>query len=64
MKKSVSIGVGETARELGVTLKYIYDLIHSGRLTARKEGKIWRIPLDAVQDRLDAKRRVQVSPHV
>jgi excisionase family DNA binding protein len=47
-----TIGIAEAARKLNVTLKYIYDLVYSGKLPAQKSGKKWRIPADAVEDRL------------
>jgi excisionase family DNA binding protein len=47
-----TIGVRETARRLNVTTKYIYDLLYSGRLSATKTGRQWRIPLSAVEARL------------
>jgi len=47
-----TIGIAEAARKLNVTLKYIYDLVYSGKLPAQKSGKKWRIPADAVEARL------------
>jgi excisionase family DNA binding protein len=44
--------VRETARQLGYTLKYVYDLLYSGRLPGRKKGQQWRIPVEAVEARL------------
>ena len=46
------LSVREAARRLGCTLKYIYDLVYSGRLPAQKDGQQWRIPAEAVETRL------------
>jgi excisionase family DNA binding protein len=47
-----TVGIAEAARKLNVTLKYIYDLVYSGRLPAEKTGRTWRIPESAVEARL------------
>jgi excisionase family DNA binding protein len=47
-----TIGIAEAARRLGVSLKYIYDLVYSGKLPAQKTGRTWRIPASAVEARL------------
>jgi excisionase family DNA binding protein len=47
-----TVGIAEAARKLNVTLKYIYDLVYSGRLPAEKMGRTWRIPAEAVEARL------------
>jgi excisionase family DNA binding protein len=47
----------ETARKLGITLDALYRLIYAGRLPARKSGRRWMIPLDAVQARLRSKEK-------
>jgi excisionase family DNA binding protein len=52
MKNNSTIGVREAARRLGVTLKYIYDLLYTGRLPGRKIGRVWHIPVESVQARL------------
>jgi excisionase family DNA binding protein len=46
-----SLSVSQTARRLGFTLKYVYDLIHSGRIEARKVGRQWRVSKEAVEQR-------------
>jgi len=46
------------ARRLGFTLKYIYDLVYSGRLKAEKISGRWHIPASEVDARL-AKRAEQ-----
>ena len=52
MSELKTVSVRDAARALKVTLKYIYDLLYSGRLPARKAGKQWRIPAEAVEARL------------
>jgi len=47
-----TIGIAEAARRLNVTLKYVYDLVYSGKLPAEKTGRMWRIPAIAVETRL------------
>jgi excisionase family DNA binding protein len=51
-QKIETVGVRETARKLNVTTKYIYDLLYSGKLPATKVARKWRIPLSAVEARL------------
>jgi excisionase family DNA binding protein len=43
--------VREAARQLGCTLKYVYDLLYSGRLSGEKVGRQWRIPPKALRAR-------------
>lgn len=43
------LGVAEAAKKLGVTVGYVYVLIWSDRLPAKKVGRLWRINLDAVK---------------
>jgi excisionase family DNA binding protein len=50
-----TVGIREAARALGFTVKYIYDLVHSGRLPAQKIDRQWRIALSAVEGRLKAR---------
>lgn len=50
--KRKTLGIAETARRLNVTLKYIYDLVYSGKLPAEKAGRTWRIPASVVEARL------------
>ena len=45
----------EAARKLGNGLGYVYSLIWSGRLSARKVDGQWRISTDAVKARLKAR---------
>lgn len=50
----------ETARKLGITLDALYRLIYAGRLPARKRGRRWMIPSEAVQTRLKSKEKSYV----
>ena len=52
MNSQKVLSVREAARQLGYTLKYVYDLLYSGRLPAQKHGQRWHIPAGAVEDRL------------
>lgn len=47
-----TIGVRDAARKLSVTIKYVYDLLYMGKLPGQKIGRQWRIPAEAVEDRL------------
>lgn len=51
-----TLTVRESAQRLGCTLKYIYDLLYSGRLAGIKIGKKWRIPVEAIQAWLNTHR--------
>lgn len=52
MPKQIDLSAVEAARMLGVGLDYLYSLLWTGKLQARKVGKKWRIPADAVEARL------------
>jgi excisionase family DNA binding protein len=47
-----TIGIAEAARRMKVSLKYVYDLVYSGKLPAQKTGRTWRIPASAIDSRL------------
>jgi len=47
-----NISVSEAARRLGFTLKYVYDLLYSGRLKAEKKMGRWSIPAEEIEARL------------
>jgi excisionase family DNA binding protein len=49
------MGVREAAKSLGVSIKFVYDLVWAGKLEAEKVGKTWRISADAVEARLKAR---------
>jgi excisionase family DNA binding protein len=46
-----TLSVREAAKQLGCTLKYVYDLLYSGRLAGEKVGRQWRIPAGALRAR-------------
>jgi excisionase family DNA binding protein len=56
MAAAETMGVRTAAQRLGCTLKYVYDLLYSGRLPARKIARQWRIPAAAVEARLRARK--------
>jgi excisionase family DNA binding protein len=45
----------QAARKLGITLDAIYKLIYADKLTAKKVGTRWLVPLCAVEARLKAR---------
>ena len=42
----------EAAQTLRIGRNFLYDLLHSGKLKAKKQGKHWRIPESSIQERL------------
>lgn len=44
----------EAARKLGVGLDYLYSLLWTGRLQARKVGRKWLVSAEAVEQRMNA----------
>ena len=57
-----TLTVRQTAQKLGVTLKYVFDLLYAGRLRgAKKRGRAWSIPEDAVEERIT---RTKVSSRI
>jgi excisionase family DNA binding protein len=53
---SNSVTVREAASQLGYTQKYVRDLLYEQRLPgAYKNGRVWRIPVLAIADRLTAR---------
>jgi excisionase family DNA binding protein len=46
----------QTAKQLGVGIQYLYGLLRTGRLNAKKVDNRWRIPAEAVEERLKATR--------
>ena len=48
MKKPETLTVSTAARRLGFTLKYVYDLLYSGKLKAEKIAGRWRIDESAI----------------
>jgi excisionase family DNA binding protein len=58
MKNPKTVSVPIAARQLGFTLKYVYDLVYSGRLKAEKIAGRWHIGASEV-NALIAKRGPQ-----
>jgi excisionase family DNA binding protein len=56
-RNETSLSVPATARKLGCTLRYVYDLVYAGRLKAKKVAGRWKIPVAEVETRL--KKRVE-----
>lgn len=56
MKASAeAISIKEAARRLGVSIRFVRDLVWAGQLAGEKVNKVWRIPASAVEARI--KRR-------
>lgn len=56
MKPAEELTVQQTALRLGVTLKYIRDLLYEQRLPgAYKIGRQWRIPAKVVAEQAKAR---------
>ena len=55
MKQAKEISAIEAARRLGIGLDYLYGLLWTGKLVARKVNKKWLVSTDSVEARL--KRR-------
>jgi excisionase family DNA binding protein len=50
-EEQMELTATEACRRLGISLDYLYRLLYSQRLPARKAGKVWRIPAAAVEER-------------
>ena len=50
--KIQALSIPAAARRLGYTLKYVYDLVYSGRLKAQKVAGRWQIPVAEIEARL------------
>jgi excisionase family DNA binding protein len=48
----LEITVAEAARRLGMALTYVYSLVWTGKLKARKVNRQWRVSAQAVESRL------------
>ena len=48
-----TITPAEAAQTLRVGRSFLYDLLHSGKLKAKKQGKEWRISEHSIQERLE-----------
>jgi excisionase family DNA binding protein len=52
MKRAMEISALEAARRLGVGLDYLYSLLWTGKLEARKVNRKWLVSIDAGEARL------------
>ncbi|MGB9071753.1 MAG: helix-turn-helix domain-containing protein [Terriglobales bacterium] len=50
-----AVSIRDAARQLGVSIRFVYDLVWSGKLPAQKVDKVWRIPASAIEARLKAR---------
>lgn len=55
-QKKTTLTPAEAARKLAVQLDQIYTLVWSGTLPATKHDGRWGIPVEAVNERLKARR--------
>ncbi|MFZ0335842.1 MAG: helix-turn-helix domain-containing protein [Candidatus Acidiferrales bacterium] len=55
-KKEISSA--ETAKKLGVGLDFVYVLLRSGKLAARKSERQWLVPEEAVNARIKSLRKL------
>lgn len=51
-KKPEEVSATEAARQLGLGLNYLYVLLRTGKLAARRVDGRWLVSVDAVADRL------------
>jgi excisionase family DNA binding protein len=49
------ISIAEAARRLGMALTYVYSLVWTGKLKARKVNRQWRVSAEAVESRRKAR---------
>ena len=59
MPSTKTISVAEYARAKGHPLSYVYAMVWSGKLPANKVGRVWRIPVSAVEGRIRAQHHPQ-----
>ena len=57
MPKKEEISAIQAARRLGVGLDYLYSLLWTGKLAARKKGGRWLVLESAIQKRLKEKTK-------
>lgn len=43
----------EAAQTLRIGRNFLYDLLHSGKLKAKKQGKEWRISEHSIRERIE-----------
>jgi excisionase family DNA binding protein len=51
-----TISTREAATALGVSIRHVLTLLYEEKLPGKKVGMVWRIPLSAVEQRLQRKR--------
>jgi excisionase family DNA binding protein len=57
VKQIKGLTVQQAAMQLGVSLKYVRDLLYEQKLQgALKKGRVWQIPAAAVEARLKARQ--------
>jgi len=56
VKKIEEVTAIEAAQQLGVDPGYLYLQLRAGRIAARKAGKRWLIPAEAIEKRKQARR--------
>jgi len=49
-RETRTTGVRGAARKLGCSLKWVYDLVYTGKLSARKVDGKWRISSRAIEE--------------
>ena len=52
MKKQFEVSPREGAQRLGVSMQFMYQLLWAGKLPGTKVGKVWQIPIQAIEARL------------
>jgi len=52
MLKQLEVSAVEAARRLEVGLDYLYSLLWTGKIRARKIGKRWRVSVEAIEAKL------------
>jgi excisionase family DNA binding protein len=50
-QKQETLSVTDAAKRLGIEVNYVYGLVRSGRLEARKAKREWLISAEAVRER-------------
>ena len=50
-----TVSIRDAARRLGVSIRFIRNLVWSGQLQAEKVGKIWQVSSEAVEARRKAR---------
>ena len=56
-----TLTVAQVAERLQVRIRTVYGLIKRGELRAVKIGRVWRVPLEALQEYLTGPAEIQAS---